>query len=175
MHRNSLQSQTCVTCDKIIHFKCIKTAAPIVCTVCYLLSLQPFHHSSDPLFPSFTNSSSPSINHLEPSFITHTDSTISNHNNTTANPPSGFLKNLIPELQQEQKNRLKVIHLNIRSIYQNLDQLKCLLATHNYTPDIIMLTETWINKNKKTQKLSSISLPNYTLISSDRNFSRGGG
>ena len=78
-------------------------------------------------------------------------------------------------LQTSTINTFSVLHLNIRSMSKNFENLKQLLVTINYTFKIICLTETWC----QTQHLKTNSLyhlPEYTIIHQNRNsFHKGGG
>ena len=69
---------------------------------------------------------------------------------------SSFYDTCNPLLKQQNVNNLKILHFNIRSLYKNIDSLKEYLTAFNYSPDIILLSETWI-QNKFNNKLSSIS------------------
>ena len=42
-------------------------------------------------------------------------------------------------------NSFKLLYLNIRSLKRNLDKLNTLLIRYNLNPDVITLTETWLN------------------------------
>ena len=65
------------------------------------------------------------------------------------------------------------MQINCRSIKKNFDKLKLLLNQFPKPPDVITLSETWIN-NPHLSKHFSIN--NYTLISHPRtNKKRGGG
>ena len=46
-------------------------------------------------------------------------------------------------------NALSIIHFNIRSLPTNLHHLEVLLVSFTQLPDIIVLTETWLTKDKK--------------------------
>lgn len=64
---------------------------------------------------------------------------------------------------------IKIMHLNIRSLIPKIDLLRAWVVL--YKPNIITLSETWLNSNIPD---TEINLPNYTLYRSDRS-SRGGG
>ncbi len=67
--------------------------------------------------------------------------------------------------------KLKIIHLNIHSLPDKLDQLKLLLINSNLNPDIILLCETFLNvKNEKLYQL-----PNYQFVSKCRQNKTCGG
>ena len=64
---------------------------------------------------------------------------------------------------------LHAVHLNIRSLFPKIDQLRAWLSYNN--PNIITLSETWLTESITD---SSVHLENYTLYRADRG-SRGGG
>ena len=43
------------------------------------------------------------------------------------------------------KDDLNILYLNIRSIKKNLDDLNIFLVHNNLFPDLIILTETWLD------------------------------
>ena len=45
------------------------------------------------------------------------------------------------------KNILSIFHFNIRSLETNLVQLEALIANFNQVPDIIAISETWLDEN----------------------------
>ena len=44
---------------------------------------------------------------------------------------------------------LKIINYNIRSFFRNIDCFLSFLATLEYSPDLIVLTETWLSEDNK--------------------------
>ena len=64
---------------------------------------------------------------------------------------------------------LKVLYYNARSIVHKIDELRsnCLL----YKPDIVCVTETWLDSVIEN---SELSIPDYELIRLDRNRQGGG-
>ncbi len=67
--------------------------------------------------------------------------------------------------------KIKVIHLNIRSLAKKYDQLKLFLTNSNFEPDVILLCETHLNeRNDKMYPLN-----NYQFISNCRKEKKGGG
>ena len=69
---------------------------------------------------------------------------------------------------------LVILQLNIRSILSHITELKMLiniLETKNAQANIILLCETFLNKN--TEKL--VKIPGYNLICNSRSESKGGG
>jgi hypothetical protein len=68
------------------------------------------------------------------------------------------------------------MHFNIRSLSANLDNLKAYIQTFDYTPDVIMLSETWIKQENTNTKINHLKLEGYKFISSPRPTScKGGG
>ena len=67
---------------------------------------------------------------------------------------------------------IKFLYTNIRSIKTKFDEFKTLVNTEN--PDIIGLTETWLNCSKKEFE-SEFSLTGYTILNKDRKNKKGGG
>ena len=69
-------------------------------------------------------------------------------------------------------NDLVILQLNIRGLYSKLSRLKMLLneVTEGEKPDILLLCETWQNKNS-----SSPVLDGYDLVSKNRMHKLGGG
>ena len=66
--------------------------------------------------------------------------------------------------------RLTVYHLNIRSLFHKLDQVKLMLMQANI--DIMCVTETWLNNNISNHELA---IQRYKLVRKDRSTKRGGG
>ena len=72
------------------------------------------------------------------------------------------------------KNNLIIIHINIRSLTQNLDKLRKFIDTLIIKPHIICLSETWLNSNNDFNN----NITNYTYQTNYRqkqNKCRGGG
>ena len=65
---------------------------------------------------------------------------------------------------------LVLLHINIRSLHKNFDNLYDFLVELNFLPDVICLTETRI----KLHPLLNISLPNYTFFHTDSTTNAGG-
>lgn len=64
-------------------------------------------------------------------------------------------------------NYLNIIHINIRSLHKNFDSLKSFLICLPKTPDIIALTETWLQEH--TKHLYSIEgYDSYHLVRTNR-------
>ncbi|KAK6044307.1 endonuclease/exonuclease/phosphatase family protein, partial [Cooperia oncophora] len=62
---------------------------------------------------------------------------------------------------------------NIRSIVKNSDALALLIKQH--CPDIIAITETWLNPNITLSSLIHMNMSPYTVLRCDRPSKRGGG
>ena len=69
-------------------------------------------------------------------------------------------------------NELVIMQLNVRGLYNKIDQIKFLLnvVTSNRKPDILMLCETWQSKNSPVPKL-----PGYEYVYKARTHKLGGG
>ena len=65
---------------------------------------------------------------------------------------------------------IKTIHINTRSIFSKFDEFK--LIINELKPDIICMTETWLNSTVTDKE---IELTNYCLYRKDRQIGRGGG
>jgi len=69
------------------------------------------------------------------------------------------------------KGSLTITQLNIRSLKKNFEHLKSYLNTFNTSPQVIMLSETWL----KEEEEKFYELPGYTFISLPRQNKIGGG
>jgi hypothetical protein len=69
-------------------------------------------------------------------------------------------------------NSFALLNLNSRSLNSNFDKLKLLLSNFMHKPDIITISETWIQEN---HLLKAYNIENYNFISIPRNNKRGGG
>ncbi len=65
-----------------------------------------------------------------------------------------------------------IVHLNIRSLSKNYDELSCWLAHLSIKPIILVLSETWLGKDSPTEYYK---LDEYSEIISRPRGSRGGG
>ena len=54
------------------------------------------------------------------------------------------------------KNSFSICHTNVRSIKSNLNKLQNLLINHNHLFDVISLTETWDDVNKRNEFLPDL-------------------
>jgi cytidylate kinase len=72
-------------------------------------------------------------------------------------------------------NSFSVLHVNIRSMQQNIEKLKEFLSILNYAFDVIALTETWQESESSAELNSNFSLPTYKLISQPRASGKKGG
>lgn len=64
-----------------------------------------------------------------------------------------------------------ILHQNIRSLRKNFDLLLADLTTNNILPDLIILTETWINSSE----IDFYNIPNYYSIAKCNDELRSGG
>jgi Reverse transcriptase (RNA-dependent DNA polymerase) len=67
---------------------------------------------------------------------------------------------------------LSILNINARSLNRNIDKIKLLLINFSTTPDIITITESWLQSNLPT---SLVDLDGYNLISVPRACNRRGG
>lgn len=67
--------------------------------------------------------------------------------------------------------RLKILHLNIRSLRNKLQYLEAILNEDGCDTDLIAITETWLYKNETEY----MNIENYNAIFKCREDSRGGG
>ena len=76
------------------------------------------------------------------------------------------------EVIKVNKSDLVVLQLNIRGLSSKIAEFKCLLEklTDNKKPDVILLSETWLNKSSL-----KISLPGYITYNVHRTHKKGGG
>ena len=80
-------------------------------------------------------------------------------NDVAINPGPGV--NLTQQLPNTR--RLKISHLNIRSMYPKLDAIRLLLRDQPF--DIFTISETWLNPTITRQELL---IPGYTILRQDR-------
>ena len=64
---------------------------------------------------------------------------------------------------------IKILHLNIRSLYNKLDEIRLLVVESN--PDILGISETWLHNGIDD---SEIHIPNFSLLRKDRRDGYGG-
>ena len=69
-------------------------------------------------------------------------------------------------------SQISFLYTNCRSLSNKMDELRSLVSKEE--PDIIALTETWVNCSKNNFK-AEYSIPNYTLLNNDRTDRKGGG
>ena len=74
------------------------------------------------------------------------------------------------EIKQCCKRRLKVCHLNIRSLLPKIDSLRLFINKNPF--DVIAVTETWL---KPAITDAELRIPNYTITRHDRTAKSGGG
>ena len=81
-----------------------------------------------------------------------------------------YLTNDSVELIENNRNDLKIVHLNIRGLKSTINDLSDLLVKLK-NPEIIMLNETWLKESDNNR----IILPNYKYEGIPRNHKKGGG
>ena len=81
--------------------------------------------------------------------------------NDVAINPGPHSVNLTQQLPNTR--RLKISHLNIRSMYPKLDSIRLLLKDQSF--DIFTISETWLNPTITRQELL---IPGYTILRQDR-------
>lgn len=80
------------------------------------------------------------------------------------------LDNYFEALKPKLKYPFNIMHINCRSLYNKINELK--LLTKKFKANIIALTETWL----EAELANIISIPEYTLVHKARNkATRGGG
>lgn len=67
---------------------------------------------------------------------------------------------------------LSIAHLNVRSLFGKLDELKLLLSTNAKNFDILTLSESWLNASISE---AEIQIPGYSCIRKDRSGNKRGG
>ena len=72
---------------------------------------------------------------------------------------------------KKEKDDFCVLHLNIRSIYNKVDELISLISLVNFSFDAICISESWLNSNTK----DLISIPGYNAFHSLRPIGKRGG
>ena len=84
----------------------------------------------------------------------------------------GYLKTSLPDISSEYKkanslkkeinykNEITVLHVNIRSLIKNLPKVEGLINDMRMAPDIIAMSETWLDPTK----LDKISISGYMLM-----------
>ena len=84
------------------------------------------------------------------------------------------MANLTEFLSLAKEKGLKLVHLNVRSIFKKIDQLRVILATPSI--EILAISETWLHN---AHPMESIHINGYTCYRQDRtgaqNEVRGGG
>ena len=69
-------------------------------------------------------------------------------------------------------NSCSFFHLNIRSLSKHYDDLVTFLEMLHYNFSFLALTETWLRSNTDS---SLFNLPEYNMLTSNRENSQGGG
>ena len=166
--KKNQNSILCDVCQKWSHLKCTSLSTddffslasssfPFYCYKCYK-NLFPFHSlGKDDLnlifkkksldnIPTTSNTTNCAITTKHVQYITSSE--INTHFN----------------------NSLIIIHVNVRSLNKNFDKLYELITEMKIKPDVIGLTETWINKTRPFTN----SLPGYNFIHNNSKQSHGG-
>lgn len=68
-----------------------------------------------------------------------------------------------------QSGRIKVGHINTRSLYCHIDEVKLLINKYNF--DFLGISESWLNSNISN---AAVSIPGYGILRRDRLFGWGG-
>ena len=66
---------------------------------------------------------------------------------------------------------VKVLHINTHSLRKHYNELEALILSQQQSPEILALTETWLNPNDEP---NCFTLPNYKVFNKARD-TRGGG
>ena len=158
---NCCSNVTCPCCEK----DCTVTQNSINCSCCNRwihlnctsLSIEQFQNLSKPdldyncnycLYPFSTVES----NDLFVLFNNKSTSLTPNNLNPNSDCEYGDEKCISPHeiknLASIYRNGLSVLSLNIRSLNKNIDRLEIILNEADFTPDVVCITETWINDKK---------------------------
>ena len=71
---------------------------------------------------------------------------------------------------REQQNTLILLHVNIKSLNKNFDELHCFLTSLPHLPDIVCVSKTRL----KGESLSNITIPDYNFAQIDSVTNAGG-
>ena len=74
---------------------------------------------------------------------------------------------------KENSDTINAIHVNIRSLSKNFDNLLDILRDSNYSFNILCITETWCT-DSTLKNSSNLHLPNFDIISQERKTSKHG-
>ena len=77
---------------------------------------------------------------------------------------------LLQSVFQKHEDKLKIAHLNVRSLLPKIDLVSITLQQSSL--DILVVTETWLNSGMDN---STFKIPGYTFTRLDRKFKNGGG
>ncbi len=89
-----------------------------------------------------------------------------------SNPCYYSLEQLEDYVNTDPPNNFSLMHVNIRSLYKNVDQLKSCLSQLNKNISVIGLSETWL---KDTSCKNYLDIPGFNLETNKRNERVGGG
>lgn len=74
------------------------------------------------------------------------------------------------------KNHLNLLTLNIHSLINKLDELKFFIERFDNSPDVIVITESWLEQNLENDKSFTFNLQGYNCINQPRiSRPKGGG
>ena len=76
--------------------------------------------------------------------------------------------------EKENSETINAIHVNIRSLSKNFDNLLDILRDSNYSFNILCITETWCT-DSTLKNNSNLHLPNFDIISQERKTNKRGG
>ena len=71
------------------------------------------------------------------------------------------------KLDTQNTKKLNILHINARSLPKNFDNIVAFLNTLNSAPDVLAITETWLNKNNK-HLYQLIGYHSFHLVRSNR-------
>ena len=103
--------------------------------------------------------------------LTDQDRDLEIFNATLENSCSNYNVNSGKLFLDGNRDKLSALNLNIRSLPKNFDRFLIFLERLNYSFDIIILTETWLNDKSK----HDYPIPGYDCMHSVRSDGRGGG
>ena len=76
--------------------------------------------------------------------------------------------------EKENSETINAIHVNIRSLSKNFDNLLDILRDSNWSFNILCITETWCT-DSTLKSNTNLHLPNFDLISQERKTNKRGG
>ena len=76
--------------------------------------------------------------------------------------------------EKENSETINAIHVNIRSLSKNFDNLLDILIDSNYSFNVLCITETWCT-DSTLKNNSNLHLPNFDIILQERKTNKRGG